>query len=104
MNLTDPLYRQLMDSIKHKIVSGELKIGDKIPSERAMAEQYGINRMTVRNALKKLEKEGIIKSHRGSGTYVEYIDGFCFSIQDGNDNQEEAKAFIENLSVFSRSI
>ena len=39
MNLTDPLYRQLMDNIKHKIVSGELQIGDKIPSERKMAEQ-----------------------------------------------------------------
>lgn len=86
MNLTDPLYRQLMDNIKHKIVSGELKIGDKIPSERTMAEQYGINRMTVRNALKKLEKEGILKSVRGSGTFVEKTPKIDGKVSLGNDN------------------
>lgn len=86
MNLTDPLYRQLMDNIKHKIVSGELQIGDKIPSERKMAEQYGINRLTVRNALKKLEEEGILKSHRGSGTFVEKVPKIDGKIALGNDN------------------
>ncbi|MBQ7891341.1 MAG: GntR family transcriptional regulator [Erysipelotrichaceae bacterium] len=70
MNITDPLYVQLMENIKYKIVNGDLKIGDRIPSERTMAEQYGINRLTVRNALKKLEKEGILQSYRGKGTYV----------------------------------
>lgn len=86
MNLTDPLYRQLMDNIKHKIVSGELKVGDKILSERAMAQQYGINRMTVRNAIKKLEKEGILKSRRGSGTFVEKVPKIDGKISLGNDN------------------
>ncbi len=70
MNISEPLYVQLMENIKHKIVNGDLKIGDRIPSERMMAEQYGINRLTVRNALKKLEKEGILQSYRGKGTYV----------------------------------
>lgn len=86
MNLTEPLYRQLMDSIKHKIVSGELKVGEKIPSERSMAEQYGINRMTVRNALKKMEKEGILKSYRGKGTFVEKVPKIDGKIALGNDN------------------
>lgn len=40
----------------------------------------------------------------GDGTYVSYINGFCFAIQDSNDNFEEAKNFIENLSIFSKSI
>lgn len=73
MKLTDPLYMQLMDNIKHKIVNGDLKIGERLPSERDMAQQYGINRLTVRNALKKLEKEGILKAYRGKGTYVESL-------------------------------
>ncbi len=71
MNQQTPIYRQLMDSIKRKIISGELKVGDRLPSERAMSLQYGINRMTVRNAIKKMEEEGTLISKRGSGTYVQ---------------------------------
>lgn len=70
MSQSKAIYVQLMDSIKNKIKEGELKVGDRLPSEREMAEQYGINRMTVRNALKKLQNEGILESKRGSGCYV----------------------------------
>ena len=70
MSQNTAIYVQVMNSIKEKIVTGELKLGEKLPSERSMSIQYGINRMTVRNALKRLENEGCIKSIRGSGTYV----------------------------------
>lgn len=73
MSQNEPIYRQLMNSIKKKIASGELKVGDRLDSERTMSQQYGINRMTVRNALKKLEEEGILVSQRGSGTYVKKV-------------------------------
>ncbi|WWR16588.1 GntR family transcriptional regulator [Lachnospiraceae bacterium JLR.KK008] len=66
----DALYRQLINSIKAKIQRGEYKIGDKLDSERVMAQQYGINRLTVRKALKALEEEGLVKARQGSGTYV----------------------------------
>lgn len=81
------IYQQLMDSIKKKIVSGELKVGDKIESERAMSEKYGINRMTVRNALKHLEEEGVLESFRGSGTYVKAIPKIEEKIGLGDDNE-----------------
>lgn len=70
MNNGVAIYQQLMNAIKKKIVDGTLKIGDKLESERAMSIRYGISRMTVRNAIKSLEEEGIVKSQRGSGTYV----------------------------------
>lgn len=57
-----PIYVQLMDSIKKKIQDGQLQVGDRLVSEREMSEQYGINRMTVRNALKKLQEEGVIET------------------------------------------
>lgn len=56
-----PIYVQLMDSIKKKIQDGQLKVGDRLVSEREMSEQYGINRMTVRNALKNFKKKGLLK-------------------------------------------
>ena len=66
----DALYVQLMNSIKEKMLRGEYQIGDKLDSERVMAQQYGINRLTVRKALKMLEEQGFVKAQRGSGTYV----------------------------------
>lgn len=70
MNQATPIYQQLIDNIKQKIVNGELKVGNRLPSERDMAEKYGINRMTIRNAIKKMVAEGTLTSKRGSGTYV----------------------------------
>ncbi|MGM9947653.1 GntR family transcriptional regulator [Floccifex sp.] len=81
------IYQQLMESIEKKIVSSELKIGDKIDSERVMSEKYGINRMTVRNALKHLEEKGILESIRGSGTYVKAMPQIQGTVDLGN--QEE---------------
>ena len=66
MNQSAPIYQQLMNNIKQKIVNGELKVGDRLPSERVMAEKYGINRMTVHNAIKKMVEEGTLISKRGN--------------------------------------
>ena len=49
------LYIQLMNRILDKMRRGEYQVGDKMDSERVMAQQYGINRQTVRKALKMLE-------------------------------------------------
>ena len=52
------LYIQLMNRILDKMRRGEYQVGDKMDSERVMAQQYGINRQTVRKSLKMLEEEG----------------------------------------------
>ena len=65
MNQSAPIYQQLMNNIKQKIVNGELKVGDRLPSERVMAKMYGINRMTVHNAIIKMVEEGTLISYRG---------------------------------------
>lgn len=64
------LYEQLVESIKKRIICGELKINDKLDSERSMAQKYGINRMTVRKAIKCLQEQGIIQTLPGKGNYV----------------------------------
>lgn len=68
-----PLYLQLAENIKRKILNGTYDIGSKIPSEREMASMYGITRVTVRRALDSLIKEGILIANVGSGTYVSKI-------------------------------
>ena len=87
MARTGKIYQQLMDSIRNKIISGELKINEKLESERVMSEKYGINRMTVRNALKHLEEEGVLESRRGSGTYVKAIPRMEEKIGLGDESE-----------------
>lgn len=70
MNRPETLYEQLADNIKTKIAKGEMKVGERLKSEREMAEQYGISRMTVRKSLKLLEEEGVLSAQRGRGTYI----------------------------------
>ena len=66
----DALYVQLMNSILGKMQRGEYQVGDRLDSERVMSQQYGISRLTIRKALKKLEEQGYVMARRGSGTFV----------------------------------
>ncbi|WP_018307320.1 GntR family transcriptional regulator [Desulfitobacterium hafniense] len=65
-----PVYFQLAEDLKEKILAGELKPGDALPSETQLGEQYGISKMTVRNGLRLLAQEGLIESFRGKGSFV----------------------------------
>ncbi len=64
------LYEEIVEQIIHLISSEQLKNGDKLPSERALAEQLAVARPTVREALRTLEDRGYIESKIGSGMYV----------------------------------
>lgn len=63
-------YMLIVDQLKHLITTGEIKVGDKLPPERMLAEQFGVARPTVREALSALEVLGIIDVQVGSGAYV----------------------------------
>lgn len=65
-----PLYYQLKELLRDRILSGELKPGDMLPTEEQLQETYDVSRTTVRLALKELEFEGLITRFRGRGTFV----------------------------------
>jgi GntR family transcriptional regulator len=65
-----PLYYQLAELIKEQIRSGELKPGDQIPAERVLSELHGISRMTTRQAVAYLVREGALVARHGLGTFV----------------------------------
>ena len=64
------LYHQLKNILLQKIADKEWAKGQKIPSEFELCEQYGVSRITVRQALAELEKEGYLVRKQGKGTYV----------------------------------
>ncbi|QQO08401.1 FadR/GntR family transcriptional regulator [Breznakiella homolactica] len=61
---------QVSERIKQAITSGQWKVGTRLPSEGELAEIYGVNRLTVRMALQKLNVLGIIETKVGAGSYV----------------------------------
>lgn len=65
-----PFYKQLKDMILDEIESGKLKHGDKLPSERDLAEKFNISRMTARHAISILEREGFVERRVGVGTFI----------------------------------
>lgn len=65
-----PLYNQLMEIIISMIENGKFDAHDKLPSEREFCEKYDVSRITVRQTLQELEKEGYIYKQHGKGTYV----------------------------------
>ncbi|HID87613.1 MAG TPA: extracellular solute-binding protein [Anaerolineae bacterium] len=69
-NMPVPIYYQLKESIKEKIEKGDLKPGDRIPTEQELCEMFGISRTPVRQALTELAYEGILYRRPGRGTFV----------------------------------
>ncbi|MFC4009309.1 GntR family transcriptional regulator [Nonomuraea purpurea] len=65
-----PMYEVIYGDLLSQIKAGALAPGDRLPSEPTLASQYGVSRMTVRQALDQLEAEHVVVRRRGSGTYV----------------------------------
>ncbi len=65
-----PLYAEVASVLRHQIMSGELSHGERLPALRALAEELGVARMTVVQAMNRLEEEGLIERQPGRGTFV----------------------------------
>lgn len=65
-----PLYQQISEEIRAKILSGELRSGERIQSEAELSELYSVSRVTVRRAIEELVGEGYLTSRQGKGTFV----------------------------------
>lgn len=59
-----------MAQIQERFVQGELRPGDRLPSERELAEQFGVSRTAVREAVKALQEKRLVEVRPGKGTYV----------------------------------
>ena len=65
-----PIYRQIIDQIHYGIASGQLRLGEQLPTVRALAVELKVNLNTVSKAYKELEIKEILSTQQGSGTYI----------------------------------
>ena len=63
-------YARVADELRAAIVGGRLRSGARLPSERALAEEFGVSRATIVSAFHLLRGEGLIETRRGAGSWV----------------------------------
>ena len=97
--ISEPVYKQIIDYVSHKVASGDWSIGSKLPSQRDLAIIFEVNRSTIVTAIEELKSIGILQGQVGSGTLVA---GNTWSIlMTSNEtnwgSKTESGYFIENL-------
>ena len=65
-----PIYTQIVEQVKQRVLSGELKPGDQLPTVRALALELRVNFNTVARAYRLLDEAGIISTQQGRGTFI----------------------------------
>ena len=89
-----PLYEQVCELIETRIIEGDLRVGDKLPTEKEMAELYQVSRTVIREAMKVLKEKGWIETRVAKGTFV--VDNVAKSVRDSFDavvRMDEARGF-----------
>jgi GntR family transcriptional repressor for pyruvate dehydrogenase complex len=64
------LYEQIVNQIEQRIIAGDLKVGDQLPPEKELAEQFGVSRTAVREAIKALREKRLVEIRIGKGTFI----------------------------------
>ena len=102
-NTNVPIYLQIIEDIKSRIMNGTLKPNDKIPSVREFALEFGVNPNTIQRAFTELERDGYIRTERAVGRYVndnqELID-----FQKQKYIQENIEEFVEKMESLGLSL
>lgn len=91
-----PIYTQLVEQITLKIVSGEYKIGEKLPSVRDLASEATVNPNTMQKALAELERVGLVYSVRTSGRFITQDSNIIKDTQT-TLAKDEIKEFLEKM-------
>ena len=96
LNNDRPIYLQLMEQIKLRIITGEYGPGDKLPAVRELAMEAAVNPNTMQKAFAELERSGLIVTKRTSGRFVTEDKDMITQIRT-QLAKEEALSFIEKM-------
>jgi DNA-binding LacI/PurR family transcriptional regulator len=94
-----PLYEQLYQYIVGEIKDGKLKNGDRVPSEKDLAAQFKVSRITSKKALEKLEQARLIERSRGKGSFVAKVLPDLTRLEGAGENSTEESAEESNWGL-----
>lgn len=91
-----PIYIQIMNMIKKQIISKELREGDKLASVRDLSTELKVNPNTIQRAYKELEREGVVFTQRGMGTFVTENNDIIYNLKK-DTAKEVMDKFVEGM-------
>ncbi|WP_268798021.1 GntR family transcriptional regulator [Pseudomonas huanghezhanensis] len=95
----------IVEQLERMILEGTLRAGERLPAERALAEQFGVSRPSLREAIQKLTAKGLLLSRQGGGNYVVENLGSTFSdpllhlLESSNEAQRDLLEFRHTLEA-----
>lgn len=91
-----PKYAIIVETVKDNLKNRVWKAGDKLPTEKELAEQFSVSRQTVRRALEELTKDGVISSVQGSGSYIQSTASLSRGLRVSHKNIAVISTFVDN--------
>ena len=98
-NAAYPIYEQVIEELKKELVRGELKAGDKLPSQRKLARKIDVNPNTVQRAYREMEQRGLVETKRGRGTFIKDDDKVIKEINEQMAHSAVQKFISEMVSI-----
>ena len=94
-----PFYRQIIDQIRFGIASGNLSVGEQLPTVRALAVELKVNLNTVAKAYKELEIQNILETQQGTGTFISSSESKLFE----TERKQKLQSIIRDFTTITYS-
>lgn len=94
-----PFYRQIIDQIRFGIASGNLSVGEQLPTVRALAVELKVNLNTIAKAYKELEIQNILETQQGTGTFISSSENKIFE----SERQQKLQSIIRDFTTITFS-
>ncbi|GAA0342576.1 GntR family transcriptional regulator [Bacillus carboniphilus] len=101
-NKVEPIYTQIIEDIKLKIINGTYLPGQEIPSRRQLAKDLGVNPNTIQRAYREMEEKKLIVTSRGQGSFITSDQTIINSLKDEALSRVVSQS-VEKLRSFGRS-
>lgn len=94
-----PYYRQIIDQIRFGIASGNLSVGEQLPTVRALAVELKVNLNTIAKAYKELEIQNILDTQQGTGTFISANENKMFE----SERHQKLQSIIRDFTTITLS-
>lgn len=94
-----PFYRQVIDQIRFGIASGNLSVGEQLPTVRALAVELKVNLNTIAKAYKELEIQSVLETQQGTGTFISSADSKMFE----TERKQKLQSIIRDFTTITYS-
>ncbi|MGH3815223.1 MAG: GntR family transcriptional regulator [Pseudonocardiaceae bacterium] len=92
-----PLHEQVVIDLRRRIAAGEFRSGDRLPSLKALRAEYDVAELTVHTAIRELQRQGVVVSSSGRGTFVAEDGESLAAASKAGEGLDELRTEVDDL-------